>query len=467
MNISLTTDDAIRGIITLAIEKKDYEKEVDKNLRLYRRKMTLSGYRKGTAPMGMIRKVYGRRVMADEINRLTMESLFNYIRDNKIGVMGEPLPQVDQEPINFDTQEEFVLRFDVALAPKTDLKLSKEDHLKWYDIRVDSALVDKQVDAYRRDQGDYSKEDSAEAGDWIKGKIVELENGEQKPGGVWVENTLLILREIENDEERAKFIGAKQGDSIVFNPKKAFGDNSRGMEMHLHLAPEVAEHFTNDCRFDIIEITRLKPAELTPEFFDRVLGKGKAADEETFRAEIQKLMKSPLNMRSDVQFEHDVREMLINKVGDVPLADDILKRWLELTEKISPEDVEKAYPHFVADLKYHLAKEHFMSENDLKVEDPDIEAMAKRVARSQLIQYGILSPTGDLVDQFVKDLVRDDESRRNLISRASDSKLAEWVKGQITVETVDISLDDYDKLMQQEAANKVAEFAQRNDAEDK
>ena len=108
-----------------------------------------------------------------------------------------------------------------------------------------------------------------------------------------------------------------------------------------------------------------------------------------------------------------------------------------------------------------------MSENDLKVEDPDIEAMAKRVARSQLIQYGILSPTGDLVDQFVKDLVRDDESRRNLISRASDSKLAEWVKGQITVETVDISLDDYDKLMQQEAANKVAEFAQRNDAEDK
>lgn len=130
MNISLTSDDSIRGIITVAIEKKDYEKDVDKNLRLYRRKMTLPGFRKGTAPMGMIRRVYGKRVLADEINRLTSEHLFKYIRDNRLGIMGEPLPKADQEPINFDTQEEFKIQFDVALAPKmTDVKLTKEDHL--------------------------------------------------------------------------------------------------------------------------------------------------------------------------------------------------------------------------------------------------------------------------------------------------------------------------------------------------
>jgi len=230
MNISLTSDDSIRGIITVAIEKKDYEKDVDKNLRLYRRKMTLPGFRKGTAPMGMIRKVYGKRVLADEINRLTSEHLFKYIRDNRLGIMGEPLPKADQEPINFDTQEEFKIQFDVALAPKmTDVKLTKEDHLKWYDIRVDDALLDKQIDAYRQDQGTTETPETVEREDWLRGKLVEMENGEQKPGGVWVESSVLFPNIIKDEELLAKFIGAKVGDQIVFNPKNAYGNTPRAV----------------------------------------------------------------------------------------------------------------------------------------------------------------------------------------------------------------------------------------------
>ncbi len=466
MKISLTSDDAIRGIITLAIEKKDYEKDVDKNLRLYRRKMLLPGFRKGTAPMGMIRKVYGRRVIAEEINRLTMENLFNYIRDNKIGVMGEPLPQTDQAPINFDTQEEFEFRFDVALAPKTDLKLTKDDRLTWYDIRVDDAVVEKQIEAYRKEHGDYEKVDSVELNDWIRGKAVEMENGEQKAGGIWAENTLLFPYLIEDEEERAKFIGAKLGDSIVFNPQKAFGNKTRAITSLLNIDAETAEHFTNDCRFEIVEITRLKPAELTSDLYEKVLGNRNVTDEAAFREEIRKLMKGPLNMRSEVHFERDARDMLINKVGDVQLADDILKRWLMFTDKMKPEDLEKTYPHIVEDLKYHLAKEYFMSANDLKVEDPDIEEMAKTAARSQFIQYGMLSMPDDMVDRFAKDLLREGESRRNLINRATDRKLAEWIKGQITVETVEVSLDEYDKIVSEAVEKKKKETAEKEEGKE-
>lgn len=455
MNISLTSDDSIRGIITVAIEKKDYEKDVDKNLRLYRRKMTLPGFRKGTAPMGMIRKVYGKRVLADEINRLTSEHLFKYIRDNRLGIMGEPLPKADQEPINFDTQEEFKIQFDVALAPKmTDVKLTKEDHLKWYDIRVDDALLDKQIDAYRQDQGTTETPETVEREDWLRGKLVEMENGEQKPGGVWVENSVLFPNIIKDEELLAKFIGAKVGDQIVFNPKNAYGNTPRAVDSLLNMDQATAEQFTNDCRYEITHISRLKPAEMNQQLFDRVLGPNKVKDEAEFRDEIRKLMKAPLNQRSEVGFERDLRALLIHKVGDVPLADDILKRWLLLTsDKVNPEDLDRDYPILVEDMKYHVAREYFMAENGLKAEDSDIEEVAKLLARSHFMQYGILSASDDLVGPFVRDLLKDEAARRNLINRAADRKFAEWAKGQITVETVEVSPEEYEKALASETAN--------------
>jgi len=454
MNISLTSDDSIRGIITVAIEKKDYEKDVDKNLRLYRRKMTLPGFRKGTAPMGMIRKVYGRRVMADEINRLTTENLFKYIRDNRLGIMGEPLPKADQEPINFDTQEEFKIQFDVALAPKMDFTLTKDDHLKWYDIRVDDTLVDKQIDAYRQDQGTTETPETVEREDWLRGKLVEMENGEQKPGGVWVEESVLFLNIIKDEDVLAKFIGAKVGDQIIFNPKNSYGNTPRALASLLNMNQEMAEQFTNDCRYEITHISRLKPAELDQQLFDRILGPNKVTDEAAFRDEIRKLMKDPLDQRSEVSFEHDLRTLLIQKVGDTPLADDILKRWLLMTsDKATPEDLDRDYPHIVEDMKYHVAREHFMAENELKVEDTDIEAMAKLVARSQFVQYGMFSTPDEMLDRFAKDLLKEETTRRNLINRASDRKFAEWAKKQVTIDTTEVSPEEYEKILMSESSN--------------
>ena len=464
MNISLTSDDAIRGIITVAIEKKDYEDDVDRNLRLYRRRMALPGFRKGTAPLGMIRKVYGRRVMAEEINRITTESLFRYIRDNKMGVLGEPLPRENQEPINFESPDEIKIQFDVALSPKKDLSLTKDDHLTLYNIYVDDEALEKQIDSYRSRQGTSESVDSVELDDWINGKLVEMENGEQKPGGLWREYARLSPKVLQDEAERAKFIGAKPGDSIIFNPQKAYGNNKMALESLTQLDGEALEHFTNDCRFEIDGITRSKLAEMTPDFFAAVLGRDDITDEQTFREELRKSLTNPLPQRAETRFESEMREMMIKKVGEVTLADDILKRWLVLADRLKPEDVDKNYPGVVEDMKYHIAKEYFMSANGLTVEDPDIEEMSKLYAREQIMNYGVFNPDEEMVEQLAKDLLKRDENRRNLISRATDKKLAEWVKGQITVDKKDIALNDYDQLMWDDMLKKLAEHADKKKA---
>jgi len=222
----------------------------------------------------------------------------------------------------------------------------------------------------------------------------------------------------------------------------------------LNMDQATAEQFTNDCRYEITHISRLKPAEMNQQLFDRVLGPNKVKDEAEFRDEIRKLMKAPLNQRSEVGFERDLRALLIRKVGDVPLADDILKRWLLLTsDKVNPEDLDRDYPILVEDMKYHVAREYFMAENGLKAEDSDIEEVAKLLARSHFMQYGILSASDDLVGPFVRDLLKDEAARRNLINRAADRKFAEWAKGQITVETVEVSPEEYEKTLASETAN--------------
>ena len=212
MNVSLKSNDSVSGVVTVAIEKKDYEAQVDKNLRQYRRKADMPGFRKGMVPLGLIKKMYGKYVLAEEINRIASESLFNYIRENNIAILGQPVPCTDHPTVDFDTQENFEFRFDVALAPVLDIKLTKRDKLTRYEVDVDDALIDKQIDSYRRSFGSYDNVEDIEENDLVKGTVVEMEGDEQLPGGIWVEEAMLMPQYIKDEEERNKFLGAKLND---------------------------------------------------------------------------------------------------------------------------------------------------------------------------------------------------------------------------------------------------------------
>lgn len=448
MNVSLKSNDSVSGVVTVAIEKKDYEAQVDKSLRQYRQKANMPGFRKGMVPLGMVKKMYGKYVLAEEINRIASESLFNYIRENNIAVLGQPVPCTDHPTIDFETQESFEFRFDIALAPTLDIKLTKRDKLTRYEVEVDDALIDKQVDSYRRSFGSYDSVEDVEETDLVKGTVVEMEDGEQLPGGIWVEEAMLMPKYIKDEEERNKFLGAKLNDKVVFNPRKAYEGAEAEIASFLKVKKEEVAGITRDFRFEIKEITRHKPSDLNQELFDKIFGEGVVKSEAEFRDRVKESLQEQFRPQSDYKFFADVRALMLKKTADVTFADDILKRWLlKSDEKNTPEMVEKDYPHVVEDLKAHLAKEQLVRAHDIKVEDADIESLAKRIAQAQFAQYGMLSVPDEVLDNYAKDMMKKEETVRNLVDRVIDEKLAEWLKEQVKVETKTVSLDEFEKVL--------------------
>ena len=448
MNVSLKSNDSVSGVVTVAIEKKDYEAQVDKNLRQYRRKADMPGFRKGMVPLGLIKKMYGKYVLAEEINRIASESLFNYIRENNIAILGQPVPCTDHPTVDFDTQENFEFRFDVALAPVLDIKLTKRDKLTRYEVDVDDALIDKQIDSYRRSFGSYDNVEDIEENDLVKGTVVEMEGDEQLPGGIWVEEAMLMPQYIKDEEERNKFLGAKLNDKVVFNPNKAYEGAEAEIASFLNVKKEEVASITRDFRFEIKEITRHKPSDLNRELYDKIFGEGAVKTEAEFRDRVKESLEEQFRPQSDYTFFADVRALMLKKTADISFADDILKRWLlKSDEKNTPEMVEKDYPHVVEDLKAHLAKEQLVRTHDLKVEDADVESLAKQVARTQFAQYGMLSVPDDILENYAKDMMKKEETVKNLVDRVIDGKLAEWLKEHVKVETKTISLDEFEKVL--------------------
>ncbi len=451
MNISLKNNDTTSGIIKIEIGQSDYAEQVEKSLKNIRKKANIPGFRKGMVPMGMIKKMYGKQALAEEINKLVSEKLYHYIQENKLNILGEPLPnQTEQKAIDFNTQEEFEFCFDVALAPEIKIELSKKDKLPYYKVKIDDEMVSKQLDAYRANFGSYDKVDEVEEKDLVKGVIAELENGAVKEGGIVVEDAILMPSYIKNEEERKKFLGAKNNTVVIFNPNKAYDGAEAEIASLLKIDKSKVAETTSDFSFEIKEITRHKDAEMNQELFDKVFGEGIVTSEEEFKNKIVEALTEQYVPQSDFKFLEDAREMLVGKVGELKFADSILKRWLLVAnEKNTPEKVEEDYPQIIKDLTYHLIKESIVKDNEIKVEDADVETFAKRVAKSQFAQYGMLSVPEDVLDNYAKDMLKNKQTLQNIIERAVEEKIAAWLKEQVELEEKEVSTEEFNKLFEQ------------------
>ena len=448
MNASLINNDTVSGIVKLEIEKKDYEEQVEKNLRQYRKKANIPGFRTGMVPMGIIKKMYGKYVLTEEVNKLVSENLFKYIKENDIHVLGDPLPnETEQQQIDFDTQEHFEFYFDLAFAPALDPKLTKRDKLTRYTLIVDEEMINKQIEMYRKTFGSHNLADEVEEEDFVKGIATELEAKKPKEGGIVVEEAFLIPKHIKGKREQNKFIGAKLNQTIVFNPKKAYQGADVEISSLLQIDKEVASNLTTDFQFEIKEINRYTDAELDKELFDKVFEGENVETEEEFRGKLKASLTEQYLPQSDYKFMADVRKLLIKKVGDVKFADSILKRWLLATnEKMTPEQVEADYANVVEDLIYHLAKEKLIKEHDLTVEPSEVEEMAKRIVKEQFAQYGMLTVAGDMLDKYAKNMLANEETLPNIVARAKDEKFVQWMNEQVKVESKEVTQEEFEKL---------------------
>lgn len=450
MKSTLNKTNDVNGTIVIELEKADYQEKVDKSLNQYRQRANIPGFRQGKVPKSLIQKLYGKAILVDEINKIVSDEMGNFIRDNNLKILGEPLPadNLDEE-IDLENDEVLKFSFDVALTPEFDLKLDKSVELTSYKVQLEPELFERQMDAYKQNYGTYvSVEEESKDTDLIKGTLVEMEGDNEKEDGQVIENAILMPSYIKDEETKNKFIGASVGDSVVLNPRKAYDNNEAEIASLLQTTKEEVAKIDADFRFDIKEVTRYKEAEMNQELFDRVLGEGVATSEEEFRTKIEAELIKQFKPNIDHLFIHEARDIIVKMMEEVTFPDEQLKRWLlAADEKRTAEQIEEDYPKIMEDLKFHIARQKIVEENDIKVEFADIEALAVEVARAQFAQYGMTNLPADVLQNYTKSLLEKEETVRNLYDRATEDKIIDWLKENVTVNEKEISSKDFNELM--------------------
>ena len=449
MNISLENLDKVSAVLTIKLEKSDYAAKVETALKNFRKKANVPGFRPGQVPMPILKKRFGKDITAEEVNKMLGEKLYEYIKDNNLNVLGEPLPSLDYQPVlDFETMEEFTFKFDVALAPEFELNLTSKDKVDYYEIEVSDDMVEKQVNMYAQRGGSYEKVDSFETKDMVKGLLAELdENGSTKEGCFQVENAVMLPEYMKNEEQKAIFAGCKVNDVLVFNPSKAYDGHDVEIASLLKIKKEDAANMTSDFSFQVQEITRFKSAELNQELFDQVFAKGTVTSEEEFRAKIKELIAGQFVGDSDYKFMLDARTYLMNKVGKLEYPDAFLKRFMRVSNPKKDENfVEENYEKSLEELSWHLIKENLVKTYGIKVEKEDLLATAKNITKMQFAQYGMLNAPEDLLENYANEMLKKQDQVENLVNRSIEGKLCDELKKTVKLNKKTVSLDEFNKM---------------------
>ncbi len=453
MNISFEAPDKINGLMTIVLEAADYQPEVNKTLKDYRKRANIPGFRPGNVPMGMIKRQFGPSVKVEAINKLLGEKLNEYVYKNKIQMLGEPLPSEQQENLDMEGNQPLTFKFDIAVAPEFEAKLTGDDKVVYYNIIVDDKLIDQQVEMYQSRSGHYDKVEAydEEQRDMLKGDLRELDaEGNVKEGGITVSDAVLMPQYIKVEDQKKLFDGAKLGDIITWNPRKAYPESDVEVSSLLKIQKEEVKDHEGDFTYQITEISRFVKAEVNQELFDQAFGKDAVKDENEFRQKIAELISAQFKADSDYKFLQDVRSYMENKIGKLEFPEALLKRVMLNKNKDKGEDfVEKNFEASIKELGWHLIKEQLVANLEIKVEDADVKNVAKEAARAQFAQYGMSNVPDEYLENYAAEMLKKRENVDGLVDRAVDVKLTAALKDVVRLDEKDISMDDFQKMLQE------------------
>ena len=449
MNTTFEKVDALNGLITMQIEKADYAENVEKELKNFRKKANMPGFRVGQVPLSLIKKRFGTEVKAEAVDKLIREKLYGYIRDEKLNVLGEPLPNEEKTPkADFELQDDFTFVFDVALAPEFDAKLTGKDKVDFYTIEVSDEMVQQQVESYAGRNGQYTKVDKYEPKDMVKGLLAELDaDGNPTDGGVQVEGAVMLPDYMKNDEEKAKFANAQVNDVLVFNPSKAYNDSETELASLLRLKKEEVADMKGDFSFQVEEITRYQPAPVDQNLFDHIFGEGKVKSEEEFRDRIRQAMAGQFEKDSEFKFMLDLRKHLLKRVGKLEYPETMLKRIMRLNNPDKDEKfVEDNFERSLEELTWQLAKEQLTEQFEIKLTQDDVLEAAKAVTKMQFAQYGMMEVPEELLNQYAQEMLKKKDQTEGLVTRAIEQKIAAKAKETVKLNEKTVSLDEFNKM---------------------
>ena len=451
MNITRDVIDEMNSVLKIVIEKSDYEERVDKILRDYRRKARIDGFRPGKVPFGLINKMYRKPVIVEEVNNILNESLTKYIVDEKLYILGEPLPGKDQtKEIDWDNDESFEFVVDIGLAPDFDIQVTAKDRFTYYRIKIDDKTRNRYIDEYTSRFGTNEEVGISDDKSVIIADLSQIDNqGVVFEGGIRVEGTSIFVENIVDDKTRKMYTGIKKGDELIQNLKKAFPDSSE-LAGILKIKKEETDLINGDFLVNVKSVTRFVKAQLNQEFYDKLFGKDVVTTEDDFRKRIDEIIMSDLNRDAEYKFRLDIREYYLGKFRK-NLPEDFLKRWLlEINkEKYDREQIEKDFEHFKEDLKWQLIKDKIGKNHNISVSEEELLEHAKEYTRMQFSRYyGIADIPDEHLINYAKELLKKDEERRKLAERKFEEKIIEFIRSAVKLDDKEISVEKFNKLLE-------------------
>lgn len=450
MNVTKEQRNNLNAIIKIEVGPEDYRSRVEDVIRKYQRTAQVPGFRPGKVPVGMIRKQYGRSVLLEELNSITSNALYKFIADQKIDVIGNPLPTKSEKEIILEDGQSFELLFEIGIAPHVEVNVTSKDKLPFYTVQVDDKMVEDDLADLRRRFGKFSSPEVSSDTNVLYGEFEELdETGNVKPDGNKTTTTLSVPM-IKDAIDRNRFTGLSKGDAVVFNPVNAMGNESEVGAM-LKLAKEDPS-LKSDYRFTIKTINQVDAADINQELFDKVYGEGTVNSEEEFRAKIKEGIAAYFERESDKKLRKDLKNYLIDKL-EIPLPDDFLKRMITANmkegEQVSDEEFQHQYFHLAEDLRWDLIRNAVAKANTMSVDDSEINNLAAAMVRQQLAQYGMYEVDETRMKQITDDYVQKDGNADRLEKSILDDKVFRQLKSQLKLDVEELAYPEFTaKLME-------------------
>ena len=445
MNVTLDKTSDIEGKFIVNVEEADYEQKVKDELKKIGREAHIPGFRQGHVPAGQIKARFGKQAKSQVLNDTVYEAVINYIRDNKLNVLGEPMP-VEVKEVNLDDKD-YTFEYEIGLAPVLDIKLDKDVKLPYYTIAVSDEMLAEQDKNLCQRLGSQVPGDEVDERAIVKGVLMQLnEDGtvNENPGAIQVVNGIVAPFYFKDKDEAAKFTGKKVDDKVVFNPWKSCEGNAAELSSMLNIDKNIAADVKSDFQFTISEIIVLKPAEHNQEFYDNVFGKDKVTDEEGYKKALTEMIARDLAGNSEQLFQADTEKYLMDKYGDMQLPVNFLKKWLVArNEELTAENIDKEFEAMLPSLKWQLIREKVSAELKVEIKEEDLLGYAKAIAYQQFAQYGITNMDDETIEQSAKRLLNDRDTRSRMVERLSDIKLMTAVKEAVTLDNKTVSLEEF------------------------
>ncbi|MBL0330510.1 MAG: trigger factor [Bacteroidetes bacterium] len=444
MNIIQENIDELNAVLKVKVVANDYLPKVETALKDYQKKASIPGFRPGKVPTGMIKKMYGKSIMVDEINKLLNDSLYNYLHENKIEVLGNPLPKADSV-IDWDNQQEFEFLYEMGLAPKFSVELSPKDKFVYQTVKIDDELVNKYVTDIAKRYGKVESVEVSEEADLLNGDFVELDaNGEILAGGIFKTGSLFLDR-VKDAATKKALTGLKKDDKVVVDAQK-LSENATDLAALLGIDKEKAESLNCKLQFTVKGISRLAAAEINQEFFNKIYGEGNVTTEEEFKAKIKDELANMFVNDSERKFYNDVVEHLMNKIN-FNLPTEFLKRWIVAANEkpVTFEQVDSEFDNYSKGLKWQLIENKIIKDNNLEVSKEEVVDHTKELIIQQFAQMGQGDMGEEELNQTAQRVLSNQEEAKKLYEKLYGQKVMNLFKTKFTLENKEVAYDDFFK----------------------